>query len=97
MNTQERVKELVKNKRKRMQDLAEYCGMTYQTLHRKLMGELPLDTVTLALISEFTGASIGYLLGEAEIIQSNMVEVSGIEQVHITGFPAFGGTFGSRS
>lgn len=77
MNMRERIKQEAKKKKITLNYLAECCGVTPQTFHRKLSGDITMDMETLQKIAQILGTTVGHLLGEVEIIKSSgMVEVT---------------------
>jgi len=62
----EKVKKLAEKKGLLLKDLAQRLGITYQTLHRKLNGDIVMDLDTLEGIAKELDTTVGYLLDEVK-------------------------------
>lgn len=77
MDIRERIKREAKQKKVTLNYLAKRCGVTPQTFHRKLSGDITMDMETLQKIAQLLDVTVGYLLGEVEVFKSSgMVEVT---------------------
>lgn len=75
MDIRERIKREAKQKKVTLNYLAKRCGVTPQTFHRKLSGDITMDMETLQRIAQLLDVTVGYLLGEVQVIKSDVTEV----------------------
>ena len=75
MDIRERIKREAKQKKVTLNYLAKRCGVTPQTFHRKLSGDITMDMETLQKIAQLLDVTVGYLLGEVQVIKSEVAEV----------------------
>ena len=75
MEIRERIERLIAERHITKAELAKRLDIDASTLHRRLTGERKRDEEFLRGVAIVLDVSVAYLLGEAEIIKSGMVEV----------------------